>query len=228
MASTSAGDLGLNLGRLFGAGSAVGLTDGELFERFAHRRDEAAGAAFETILARHGAMVLTVCRQVLSDAHAAEDAFQATFLTMLRRSGSLARPQAGVARSVVARGGIPIWDLASGRERRRWHEVPGFPEHLTFSPDGRTLAAELSTQDQTTLKVRHAITLWEGPFSIASSHPFGSRPPQGQPILGQAGRDPVGRSSASTSARRRARLRELPQKPLRSLRHRFQPFDLDL
>ncbi len=89
MASTSAGDLVLNLGWLFGAGSAVGLTDGELLERFVHRRYEAAETAFETILVRHGAIVLTVCQQVLGDAHAAEDAFQATFLIMLRRSGSL-------------------------------------------------------------------------------------------------------------------------------------------
>ena len=89
MASASAGDFGRHLGRLFGAGSAVGLTDGELLERFAHRRDEAAEAAFETLLARHGAMVLTVCRQVLGDPHAAEDAFQATFLVVVRRAGSL-------------------------------------------------------------------------------------------------------------------------------------------
>ena len=54
MARTSAGDLGCNLGWLFGAGSAVGLTDGELLERFAHWRDEVAEIAFESILARHG------------------------------------------------------------------------------------------------------------------------------------------------------------------------------
>jgi RNA polymerase sigma factor (sigma-70 family) len=89
MASASAGDLGRHLGRLFGAGSAVGLTDGELLERFARRRDEAASAAFETILARHGSMVLTVCRQVLGDAHAAEDAFQTAFLVLVRRAASL-------------------------------------------------------------------------------------------------------------------------------------------
>src|SRR5215831_7764490 len=89
MASASVGDLGRHLGRLFGAGSAAGLTDGELLERFAHRRDETAEDAFETILARHGAMVLTVCRHVLRDADAAEDAFQATFLVLLRRSASL-------------------------------------------------------------------------------------------------------------------------------------------
>ena len=95
MASTSAGDIGRHLGRLFGAGSAVGLTDGELLERFAHRRDESAEAAFETILARHGSLVLTVCRQMLGDAHAAEDAFQATFLVLLRRAASMRVRQPG-------------------------------------------------------------------------------------------------------------------------------------
>jgi RNA polymerase sigma factor (sigma-70 family) len=89
MASESVGDVGRHLGRLFGAGSAVGLTDGELLKRFAQRRDENAEAAFETLLARHGSLVLTVCRQVLGDAHAAEDAFQATFLVLVRRAGSL-------------------------------------------------------------------------------------------------------------------------------------------
>ena len=106
MASTSAGDLGRHLGRLFGAGSAAGLTDGELLERFAQRRDEVASAAFETILARHAAMVLTVCRQVLGDAHAAEDAFQATFLVLVQRRFA-ASPRAWLARSVVARGRVP-------------------------------------------------------------------------------------------------------------------------
>ena len=89
MASASAGDLGRHLCRLFGAGSAVGLTDGELVRRFADRRDESAEAAFETILSRHGALVMTVCRQVLGDVHAAEDAFQATFLVLVRRARSL-------------------------------------------------------------------------------------------------------------------------------------------
>ena len=86
MASTSVEDLARRFGRLFGPGSSVGLTDRELLERFAHRRDDAAEAAFETLLTRHGAMVLTVCRQVLGDSHAAEDAFQATFLVVVQRA----------------------------------------------------------------------------------------------------------------------------------------------
>ena len=49
MARACAGDLGRDLGRLFGAGTTVGLTDGELLERFAKRRDKSAEDAFETL-----------------------------------------------------------------------------------------------------------------------------------------------------------------------------------
>ena len=82
--------------QLFDSGSAVGLTDAELLARFAGRgrasgsnHDSAsAEVAFETLVARHGTMVLSVCRQILGDLHAAEDAFQATFLVLIRRSDS--------------------------------------------------------------------------------------------------------------------------------------------
>ena len=78
--------------QLLVTGSAVGLTDGQLQERFAttvRGSNDAAEAAFETIVSRHGPMVLTVCRQVLGDAHAAEDAFQATFLVLVRCAATL-------------------------------------------------------------------------------------------------------------------------------------------
>jgi RNA polymerase sigma factor (sigma-70 family) len=65
-----------------------GLGDAELLRRFVCRRDE---AAFEVLVWRHGPMVLGVCRRVLRDAHAAEDAFQATFLVLARKAGSIAR-----------------------------------------------------------------------------------------------------------------------------------------
>ena len=80
---------GRHLERLFGVGAVGGLSDAELLERFAAVDDEAAGAAFEAIVARHGPMVLRVCRRILRDAHAAEDAFQATFLVLARRARTL-------------------------------------------------------------------------------------------------------------------------------------------
>src|SRR5271166_4787587 len=71
--------------RLFSEGSSTGLSDTHLLNRFATRRDE---AAFAAILARHGPMVLAVCRGILRDPSDAEDAFQATFLVLARKAGS--------------------------------------------------------------------------------------------------------------------------------------------
>jgi RNA polymerase sigma factor (sigma-70 family) len=64
------------------------LDDATLLERFAADRDE---AAFELLVWRHGPMVLGVCRRRLRDIHAAEDAFQATFLALARRAKSIRR-----------------------------------------------------------------------------------------------------------------------------------------
>ena len=79
------------LERLFGVGTVGGLSDAELIGRFADAKadHEAAQAAFEAIVARHGPMILRVCRSVLNDAHAAEDAFQATFLVLARHANTL-------------------------------------------------------------------------------------------------------------------------------------------
>src|SRR5262249_19591302 len=65
--------------------------DAELLGRWARHRDE---DAFTALLARHGPMVLGVCRRVLGDAHAAEDAMQAAFLVLARKAASLRHPEA--------------------------------------------------------------------------------------------------------------------------------------
>jgi RNA polymerase sigma factor (sigma-70 family) len=89
MASEAPESVGRSLRQLFAGGGAAGLVDGQLLERLAAGQGAAADAAFEAILDRHGSMVLATCRRVLGDHHAAEDAFQATFLVLVRRAGSL-------------------------------------------------------------------------------------------------------------------------------------------
>jgi RNA polymerase sigma factor (sigma-70 family) len=78
---------------LFGAGTAAGLTDAQLLERFASRRDNDAEAAFAALVSRHGPMVRRACRSLLVDPNDAEDVFQATFLVLARKAGTIRRPQ---------------------------------------------------------------------------------------------------------------------------------------
>jgi RNA polymerase sigma factor (sigma-70 family) len=66
-------------------------TDADLLDRFIGAKEE---AAFAAIVARHGPMVLRLCRRVLADSHAADDAFQATFLVLARHAASVRRPEA--------------------------------------------------------------------------------------------------------------------------------------
>src|SRR5262245_45194689 len=93
---------------------APGVSDGQLLERFARDHDE---AAFELLVWRHARMVLGTCRRLLRHAQEAEDAFQACFLALARRAGSIARGDSvgGWLHKVALR----IALAARGREAKR-------------------------------------------------------------------------------------------------------------
>jgi RNA polymerase sigma factor (sigma-70 family) len=83
MASSQASEVIEHLRRAVLLSDAAGLTDGQLLEDFIRRRDEAALAA---LVRRHGPMVWGVCRRLLVNHQDAEDAFQVTFLVLVRKA----------------------------------------------------------------------------------------------------------------------------------------------
>ena len=86
MTRGSLGSLLEDMRRLYDDGAIGLLSDDQLLERFCSQSDR---SAFEVLVGRHGRMVLSVCREVLGDPDDAEDAFQATFLLLARKAGSL-------------------------------------------------------------------------------------------------------------------------------------------
>jgi RNA polymerase sigma factor (sigma-70 family) len=88
MPKSEAGPL-LRFIRAFRVGGA-GPEDAALLERYLRRHDE---SAFELLMWRHAAMVLRVCQDVLQDPFEAEDVFQAAFLVLARKAGSISRRQ---------------------------------------------------------------------------------------------------------------------------------------
>src|ERR1700739_1995725 len=65
--------------RLLTPWAGDGQADADLLARYVDHRVE---AAFAALMHRHGPMVLNICRRLIGDGHAAEDAFQATFLVL--------------------------------------------------------------------------------------------------------------------------------------------------
>src|SRR4029077_13334925 len=106
MAGADRGILLRQIDRLFRDGTLVGLEDRQLLERYLTRRDE---AAFAALVDRHGPMVLGLCRRILRDPRDIEDAFQATFLVLVRKApgirdrGLLSNWLYGVAYRVAVR-----------------------------------------------------------------------------------------------------------------------------
>jgi RNA polymerase sigma factor (sigma-70 family) len=94
---------------LFRFGVVGDVSDEQLLDRFVTARDGANQAAFTALVDRHGPMVLRVCREVLGNVHDAQDAFQATFLVLVRKAGLVRKPDSlagwlhGVAYRVARR-----------------------------------------------------------------------------------------------------------------------------
>jgi RNA polymerase sigma factor (sigma-70 family) len=107
-----------HLCRWIGAPVGGELSDRELLERFLVQRD---AAAFAAVVRRHGPTVLGVCRRILNNTHDAEDAFQATFLVLVKKAPSIAKHDAlhswlyGVACRVALKARAAL-------ARRRQHE----------------------------------------------------------------------------------------------------------
>ena len=74
---------------LLESGTLAGRDDGELLELFRARRGDVSAEAFRVLVERHGPMILAICRRLLRDPNDVDDAFQATFLVLVRRVGSI-------------------------------------------------------------------------------------------------------------------------------------------
>jgi len=95
------------------------LSDPDLLARFLAGRDE---AAFAALVRRHGGLVLAACRRVLNDSADIEDAFQATFVVLLRKAETIRHQQslAGWLYRVASRAASQVRE---SRDCRRRHET---------------------------------------------------------------------------------------------------------
>src|SRR5262245_58166099 len=115
MSTTRSKDLVRHVCKL--AATAEDVSDRDLLQRFAASRDE---AAFAELVRRHGAMAHRTAERILHNAHDAEDVFQATFLTLSRKAGTLTwRESVGPWLYEVAnRLALEAKNLAARRRRR--------------------------------------------------------------------------------------------------------------
>jgi RNA polymerase sigma factor (sigma-70 family) len=155
------------------------LTDGQLLAEYVRRRD---AAALEALVRRHGPMVWGVCRRALADDHDAEDAFQATFLVLVRKAASVtprdkvANWLYGVAHRTALKARATI-STRKGRERQvaempepaaagqaPWDDLlPVLDEELSRLPDRyRTVVVLCDLEGRTRKDVARLLGVPEG------------------------------------------------------------------
>jgi hypothetical protein len=129
-------DLSQDLERLFQEGSVAGASDAVLLERYVADGDT---PALEALIARHQAMLLHTCHDVLGNAADAEEAFQATVVILLRRDGTVRDRRVAAPRGVPGRPSGPRRHRATAgeREARRRHGVA----HVCSSARSRSARA---------------------------------------------------------------------------------------
>jgi RNA polymerase sigma factor (sigma-70 family) len=176
MATTVLGTVLCNVRRSLLFQEEAGHTDRDLLERFVSEHDE---AAFEALLCRHGPMVLGTCRRVLRNEADAADAFQATFLVLIRKAGSIRQRGMvsnwlyGVAHNIARKTrGMSIKRLEKEREAAEQ------PRPETAEPSDRLLALLDEELGALPEKYRAAIVLCdlEGKSIKEAARQLGSPP----------------------------------------------------
>ena len=132
---------------LFRLGVVSGMGDGQLLDRFAAHSGSDSELAFEAIVRRHGPMVMAVCRRVLGEDHAAEDAFQATFMVLALKSRAIRKQESsgpwlhGVAMRISRR-------ARAMRQRSRGEPIPagGLVDKRAHAPAAVDLRAVLDEE----------------------------------------------------------------------------------
>jgi RNA polymerase sigma factor (sigma-70 family) len=139
------------LSRIAAERAPAANADGELMARFLSRRDD---EAFAVLMRRHGPMVLGVCRRVLGHTQDAEDSFQATFMLLAQRAGSIRKRDSlsswlhGVAYRLSARArtrrqsrpvstySAPLTDVTEPGAAAAWRELQALlDEEIQRLPD---------------------------------------------------------------------------------------------
>ncbi|MBI3407320.1 MAG: RNA polymerase sigma factor [Planctomycetes bacterium] len=124
------------------------VSDREILERFILRRDE---EAFASLVRRHGPMVKGVCERLLHHTQDAEDAFQATFLVLVRKAGSLQKPEllGNWLYGVAFRTACKARTLANRRDYYERQAAAMPSPTSSFDPNWREMRALLDEELQT-------------------------------------------------------------------------------